>query len=170
MRFTATIKILGVNPYVLVGAPRAKAFMPGWKKPLPVLVRVNGKPDAPWRINLMPVGDGSFYLYLHGNVRKPSGTKVGDRVGVEIEFDRDEELGRADAEPAEGNRPLSGESEIARGSRPQFEQDPAHARRRQGVPRGAKLEFFVRKSKRRRHNGRGTKTEQPRDAPALRLM
>ena len=30
---------------------------------------------------------GSFYLYLHGDVRKASGTKVGDRVRVEVGFD-----------------------------------------------------------------------------------
>ena len=34
----------------------------------------------------MPVGDGSFYLYLHGDVRRASGTKVGDRVRVEVAF------------------------------------------------------------------------------------
>ncbi len=36
---------------------------------------------------MMPVGNRSFYLYLHGDVRKASGTAVGDRVRVEIEFD-----------------------------------------------------------------------------------
>ena len=36
---------------------------------------------------MMPVGDGNFYLYLHGNVRRASGTKVGDEVAVELEFD-----------------------------------------------------------------------------------
>jgi hypothetical protein len=35
----------------------------------------------------MPVGNGSFYLYLHGDVRKESNTKVGDTVTVELEFD-----------------------------------------------------------------------------------
>jgi Bacteriocin-protection, YdeI or OmpD-Associated/Domain of unknown function (DUF1905) len=85
--FTATIKIRGINPYVLVSAQRANAIKPGWRKPLPVLVRINGKPEQAWRINMMPVGDGSFYLYLHGNVRKASGTAVGDRVRVEITFD-----------------------------------------------------------------------------------
>jgi hypothetical protein len=49
-------------------------------------VRINGKPEKAWRINMMPVGDGSFYLYLSGVVRKASGTAVGDRVRVEIEF------------------------------------------------------------------------------------
>lgn len=36
---------------------------------------------------MMPVGDGSFYLYLHGDIRKASKTGVGDHVDVEIKFD-----------------------------------------------------------------------------------
>jgi hypothetical protein len=86
-RFTSLIKIREGNPYVLVSAARAKTVKPDWRKPLPVLIRVNRKPTPPWRINMMPVGDGSFYLYLHGDVRKASGTKVGDRVQVEVRFD-----------------------------------------------------------------------------------
>jgi hypothetical protein len=85
--FTAIIKIRGINPFILVNARRAQVISPGWRRPLPVLVRLNGKPARAWRINMMPVGDGSFYLYLHGQVRKASGTRVGDRVRVEIEFD-----------------------------------------------------------------------------------
>jgi len=86
-QFTAIIKIRGVNPYVLVSAARAKVVKAGWRRPLPVMLRLNGKPAKPWRINMMPVGDGSFYLYLHGEIRKVTGTKVGDRVRVEIAFD-----------------------------------------------------------------------------------
>jgi len=85
--FTAAIKMRGVNPFILVSALRASAIKPGWRKPLPVLVRINGEPAEAWRINMMPAGDGSFYLYLHGDIRKASGTAVGDRVRVEIEFD-----------------------------------------------------------------------------------
>ncbi|MGH7733912.1 MAG: YdeI/OmpD-associated family protein, partial [Gemmatimonadales bacterium] len=86
--FTGVIRILGVNPYVQVSAARARRIKPGWRKPLPVLVRINGHPKPkPWRINLMPQGTGAFYLYLHGEVRRASGTKVGDRVAVEISFD-----------------------------------------------------------------------------------
>ena len=85
--FTAAIKVKGVNPFILVSAVRASAIKPGWRKPLPVLVRINGEPAEAWRINMMPAGDGSFYLYLHGDVRKAFGTAVGDRVRVEIEFD-----------------------------------------------------------------------------------
>src|SRR5260221_8351476 len=85
--FTAVIKIRDANPYVFVSAVRANALKPGWRKPLPVLVRINRKPANAWRINMMPVGNGGFYLYLHGDVRKASGTAVGDRVRVEIDFD-----------------------------------------------------------------------------------
>jgi hypothetical protein len=85
--FTAVIEIRGVNPFILLSASRANAIKSGWRKPLPVLIRINGKPAKAWRINMMPAGDGSFYLYLHGDVRKASGTAVGDRVRAEIEFD-----------------------------------------------------------------------------------
>jgi hypothetical protein len=85
--FTARIRIRGINPFILVNASRANAIKPGWRKPLPVLVRINGKPENAWRINMMPVGNGNFYLYLHGDLRMASGTKVGDRVQVEIDFD-----------------------------------------------------------------------------------
>jgi hypothetical protein len=85
--FTSVIKIRGVNPFILVSASRANTIKPAWRKPLPVLVRINGEPARAWPINMMPAGDGSFYLYLHGDVRKASGTAVGDRVYVELEFD-----------------------------------------------------------------------------------
>lgn len=86
LRFKALIKIHGINPYVLVNAKRVAELKPGWRKPMPVLVQVNGKPDEAWPINMMPVGDGSFRLYLHGEVRKASRTKLGDRVEVEVQF------------------------------------------------------------------------------------
>lgn len=86
-RFTATIEILGINPYVRVTAARAKALKPGWRKPMPVRVRINGKPEKAWFINMMPKGDGSFLLYLHALMRKASDAGVGDRVRVEVGFD-----------------------------------------------------------------------------------
>jgi hypothetical protein len=85
--FTGVIRILGINPFILVSALRANTVKPGRRKPLPVLVRINGKPSNAWRTNMMPAGNGSFYLYLHGDIRKASGTAVGDRVRVEIAFD-----------------------------------------------------------------------------------
>lgn len=87
LRFTAIIQIRDGNPYVLVNAARARAIKAGWRKPLPVLVQINGQPTKAWRINMMPVGNGSFYLYLHGDVRKASQTNVGDRVKVDVRFD-----------------------------------------------------------------------------------
>lgn len=87
MNFRAKIELRGINPYVLVSRARAGRIKADWKKPMPVLVQVNGQPDPAWRVNMMPAGDGSFYLYLDGVVRKASGTDVGDRVEVSIVFD-----------------------------------------------------------------------------------
>jgi hypothetical protein len=85
--FAAVIKIRNDNPYILVSAVRASGIRPRWRKPIPVLVRLNGKQDRLWRTNMMPVGNGAFYLYLHGDIRKASQTHVGDRVRIEINFD-----------------------------------------------------------------------------------
>ena len=106
--FTAVIQIRGVNPFILVSASRANAIRPGWRKPLPVLVRVNGKPANAWRINMMPVGNGSFYLYLHGDIRKASSTAVGDRVCVEIDFDASYRNGPQHPMPRWFKRALAG--------------------------------------------------------------
>ena len=54
---------------------------------MPVLVKFNGTPDTPWRTNMMPVGDGEFYLYLHGGMRKAAHVKVDDVVSVALRFD-----------------------------------------------------------------------------------
>lgn len=87
LRFKSRIEIEGVNPFVRVSRERAARLRADWRRPMPVLIRINGFPDAPWRINMMPKPDGAFFLYLHGQVRKASGTSVGDRVSVEIAFD-----------------------------------------------------------------------------------
>lgn len=100
LRFRSVIELENINPYVLVTARRVTRIRKDWRKPLPVRVRINGKPEKPWRINLMPVGDGSFYLYLHGDVRKASNTKVGDPVIVELEFDDEYKSGPAHPVPS----------------------------------------------------------------------
>lgn len=87
LRFKAPIEITSINPYVLVSAQRASKLKPDWRKSMPVLIRINGKPEEPWSINMMPVGDGSFRLYLHETVRKASRSGVGDQVRVEVQFD-----------------------------------------------------------------------------------
>jgi hypothetical protein len=87
VRFRSEILIREGNPYIAVTAAQAKRLKAGHRGPLPVLIQINGEPKPPWRINMMPAGDGSFYLYLHGDVRKASDTGVGDRVSVSIAFD-----------------------------------------------------------------------------------
>lgn len=86
-QFAQIIEIRDGNPYVLVSKDQAEQLKSDWHKPMPVMIQVNGKPGSPWHINMMPAGDGSFYLYLHGDVRKASDTKVGDLVTVDVEFD-----------------------------------------------------------------------------------
>jgi hypothetical protein len=81
------IRIRGVNPYILVTKARAALLKPGWRMPLPVLVRIDGKPHRAHRINLMPVGDGSFYLYLNGIIRKAAAKTVGHSVRAELQVD-----------------------------------------------------------------------------------
>lgn len=88
VRFVASIRVFNGNPFVYVSTARVRTIKPGWRKPLPVLVRINSRPrEKPWRINMMPIGTGAFYLYLHGDIRGASRTKVGDRVRVEVQFD-----------------------------------------------------------------------------------
>ena len=88
LNLKAEILINGINPYVLVKAEDSSKLIPDWRRPMPVLVQVNGRPTDPWHINMMPMGDGNFYLYLHGDMRKTSNTRVGDIVDVSIWFDR----------------------------------------------------------------------------------
>jgi hypothetical protein len=46
LRFRARIELNGFNPYVLAGATRAARLKAGRRKPIPVRITVNGKPDA----------------------------------------------------------------------------------------------------------------------------
>ena len=115
LKFRAKMLIREANPYVWVSAARAKALRPGWKRPMPVLVKINGKPTPPWRINLMPVGDGRFYLYLHGDVRKASTTKVGDTVDVDVRFDPAYRNGPMHPMPEWFRRPLIADAKAKRG-------------------------------------------------------
>jgi hypothetical protein len=80
------IELTGVNPYVRVEATQAELLAPGWRRPLPVVIRINGATKL-WSTNAMPVGEGAFFLYLHGEMRRASQTAVGDTVQLEIWFD-----------------------------------------------------------------------------------
>jgi bacteriocin resistance YdeI/OmpD-like protein/uncharacterized protein DUF1905 len=86
LRTRSRIKIIGVNPYVPVSSSQVARIRRSHRGPLPIRFRLNGS-DATWRVNLMPVGDGSYRLYLHGGIRKASALRVGDLVKMEIEFD-----------------------------------------------------------------------------------
>ena len=87
LRFRAGIELNGINPYVRVRADQAAKLKSNSRRPMPVRVKIDGKPDAPWRVNLMPVGDGDFYLYLHGSVRKASATSVATWSASRLGFD-----------------------------------------------------------------------------------
>ena len=87
LRFKTRIEINGINPFVPVSAEQAARLREGWRKPMPVRVEINGAPAEPWRINMMPRGDGGFFLYLHGEVREAAGAGVGDTVEVSVAFD-----------------------------------------------------------------------------------
>ena len=99
IEFKATIELRGYNPYIAVSAEQAATVAPGWRRPIPVLVQLNGGPTPPWRINMMPVGDGSFYLYLDNGIRKPTRTAVGDEVMVTLGFDAEYRGGPAQDMP-----------------------------------------------------------------------
>ena len=82
--FRARMKIRDGNPYVYVSrSPRASAQSRAGASRCPSSCgSMDSRRSKPWRINLMPIGHGAFYLYLHGDVRRASKTKVGDRVDV----------------------------------------------------------------------------------------
>jgi hypothetical protein len=86
LRISATIAVRGVNPYVLVSAGRARRLKPRWRRPLPVILRIAGLPRHRWCTNLMPAGDGSFYLYLHEHMRRIATARIGDRIRIELQF------------------------------------------------------------------------------------
>ena len=88
LRFRAKIDLNGINPFVPVDADQAARLCEGWRKAMPVWIQVNGAPAEPWRINMMPRGDGGFFLYLHGEVREAAGVAVGDTVEVDVAFDQ----------------------------------------------------------------------------------
>src|ERR1700719_202060 len=100
VRFRSRIEINRINPYVLVRADQAARLKSNWRRPMPVRVKVNGTPDTPWRTNLMPLGNGPFFLYLHGQVRKTSRTSVGDLVSIALEFDDEYKGGPAHPMPS----------------------------------------------------------------------
>ncbi|HEX5100103.1 MAG TPA: YdeI/OmpD-associated family protein [Polyangiaceae bacterium] len=107
VRFTQRIRIRDINPYLRVSAHQATALKPAWKRPMPVLVTINGQPSPPARVNLMPAGDGTFYLYLNGPIRAASATAVGDSVTASVSFDASYRGGPTHPMPASLRRALA---------------------------------------------------------------
>jgi len=87
LRLRSRIEIVGVNPFVLVSAGEASRLKQDWRRPMPVTFRVDDRADETWRVNLMPVGDGSFHLYLNGEIRRATEVGVGDVLTLDVEFD-----------------------------------------------------------------------------------
>jgi hypothetical protein len=87
VEMSGRVLIIGVNPYVAVPSERVATLRPSWRKPLPVLVQINDGSATPWRTNLIPSGDGSFRLYLHGAMRKTANVGVGDEVRIRLRVD-----------------------------------------------------------------------------------
>jgi len=84
--FSATIRIIGVNPYVAVPPKILSALFKKAGKttgPLPVAGKLNGHRF----IQTIVKYRGKQRLYLNTPMRKAAGIDVGDRANVEVEFD-----------------------------------------------------------------------------------
>jgi hypothetical protein len=68
--------------YCAVPVPAEITEALGTKGPVLVTARVND--SAAFQVSLFPVGGGQHYIRVKAKVRKVSGTKVGDRIKVEI--------------------------------------------------------------------------------------
>jgi hypothetical protein len=110
---TARIEIIGANPYVLVTAAQAATVRAGWRKPMPVLVRINDQAVAAWRTNMMPTGHGDFRLYLHGEMRAVTRTEVDDVVTIELTFDEQYRNGPLHPVPADLQAALEDDRDAA---------------------------------------------------------
>ena len=100
VRVRSRLEIVGVNPHVRVSAKVASRLKKNWHGPMPVRYLVNGEPDRAWRINMMPLGDGSYRLYLNGEVRKASNVTVGDELVLFVAFDDEYRGGPQHAMPS----------------------------------------------------------------------
>jgi hypothetical protein len=84
--FSATIKIIGINPYVFIPEyVLEELFIRAGKSKgaIPVKGKLNGKPF----IQTLVKYSGAWRLYLNTPMRKAAGIDVGDVAHVEIDFD-----------------------------------------------------------------------------------
>lgn len=85
-RFTQTIAIIGINPYVVPPEKvLALLFDKAGKKtsPIPVKILINGKTFKQHLVRYQ----GSWRLYLNGPMRTLAGRETGDSISLHIDFD-----------------------------------------------------------------------------------
>jgi len=88
VRIQSQIEIDVINPFIPVSAKQASRLKLNWRRPMPVIFWVDGKkPYSLWRVNLMPIGDGTFRLYLNGRFRKASNVDLSDSLAINLRFD-----------------------------------------------------------------------------------
>jgi hypothetical protein len=105
LRIRSQMKTIGVNFYVMLSAKDVSQLRRNWRGPMPVHFRVNRTTDRTWRVNLMPLADGRYRLYLNGEVRRESNLRVGDVIDIEARFDESYRNGPLHPMPAWfGNR------------------------------------------------------------------
>lgn len=81
-RFSAKIYKVGINPCVDV--PKRVSLGFGRRGYVPVAGTINAHPI---RATLVPTGGGRHRLYVNGEMRKATGTDVGDTVHFVLRFD-----------------------------------------------------------------------------------
>lgn len=84
--FFAKIKIIGINPYVLLPSPDLKhLFQKAGKDKgaISLQLKIGGKDFIQ---NLVKYS-GKWRLYLNGPMRKMAGKDVGDTIDIQIDFD-----------------------------------------------------------------------------------
>jgi uncharacterized protein YdeI (YjbR/CyaY-like superfamily) len=88
-KFSAIIKIIGVNPYVSLPDECLRYLQEAVERdkgPIPVKGNLNGKPF----IQTVVKYAGEYRLYLNTPMRQATNTTVGDKVTVELDIDNDE--------------------------------------------------------------------------------
>jgi len=83
--FKASIYKVGINPCVKVPYSVSKKLT-SKKGYIPVEGTING---FFFKQTLVPVKNEQYRLYVNGIMLKGSGSKVGDRIGVQIKLDKD---------------------------------------------------------------------------------
>lgn len=87
--FTATIQIIGINPYVFLPQPVLDYLLKQFGKPrgqVPVKLIINKKEF----IQTLVKYAGEWRLYLNTPMRKAAGKDVGDKITIKIDYDAEE--------------------------------------------------------------------------------